>query len=344
MPATSIAEFTPARSNERIDNPDQWLAQTTRSWLDDQAFVVVSGADVRKFLQGQLTCHLEEVTATHSVSGSYCTVQGRMITSFRVAQRGDGALLLRMHASVIDSTVQTLKKYGVFSKVQIGTGSDWVALSLEGRDSLKLLATIAPEFTTGKNAAHANDSFVVIQTDDDAERFELWVSAAGAGAIWQQLDAAATAAASLWRLRNIRNGIGHVEAGSQDMFIPQMLNFQQTGFVHFKKGCYTGQEIVARMQYLGKLKRHMYRFEVQSDTAPAVGEELMTAASTQSIGNIVSAVATGDRHYEVLAVTTDDTSDSDSLHIRDRSGQRFRRLELPYAITVGTVKTERRKP
>jgi hypothetical protein len=88
----------------------------------------------------------------------------------------------------------------------------------------------------------------------------------------------------------------------------------------------------------------MYRFDVQSGTAPIAGDELVTDASTQSIGNIVSVVAIGDQHYEALAVTTDDTMDSDSLHIRDRSGQRFRRLELPYAITVGTVKTERRKP
>lgn len=352
MPPISFAEFTPPRSNERIDNADQWLAQTTRSWLDDQAFVVVSGVDARKFLQGQLTCNLDEVTATHSVSGSYCTVQGRMITSFRVAQRGDGALLLRMHSSVIDSTVQTLKKYGVFSKVQIGAGNDWLALSLEGRDSQKLLATIAPEFTASlpadklstKDAAFCNELLIAVQTDAAAQRFELWVSRAIVADIWNRLEAATTAAASLWRLRNIRDGIGHVEAGSQDMFIPQMLNFQQTGFVHFRKGCYTGQEIVARMQYLGKLKRHMHRFEVHSDTTPAVGDELMTTASTQSIGNIVCVVASDEQRYEVLAVTTDDTMDSDSLHIRDRSGQRFRRLELPYAITVGTVKTERRTP
>jgi folate-binding protein YgfZ len=345
MTATSaFAKITPASAHDPVENPDQLLAQTTRSWLDDQAFVVVSGVDVRKFLQGQLTCHLDEVTATHSVSGSYCTVQGRMITSFRVAQRGDGALLLRMHASVVEPTVQTLKKYGVFSKVQIGVEPDYIALSVEGGDSAKLLAGIVPASPVGKNAAVCNDAFVAIQTDDAAQRFEIWVDAANAADIWQKLAAATTAGAALWRLRNIRDGIGHVEARSQDMFIPQMLNFQQTGFVHFKKGCYTGQEIVARMQYLGKLKRHMYRFDVQSDTAPLAGDELMTTASAQSIGNIVSSVATGDQRFEVLAVTTDDTMDADTLHIRGRSGQRFRRLELPYAITVGTVKTERRKP
>jgi len=343
MSAVSSIEFTQAGSHESIDTSEQQLEQTTRSWLDDQAFVVVSGVDARKFLQGQLTCNLDEVTATHSVCGTYCTVQGRMITSFRVAQRGDGALLLRLHASVIDTTVQTLKKYGVFSKVQIGAENEWIALSLQGRDSSKLLATIAAAPAAEKNAAFCNDSLVAVQTDDASQRFELWVPAANAAALWQQLEAAAVAPASLWRLRNIRDGVGHVEARSQDMFIPQMLNFQLTGFVHFKKGCYTGQEIVARMQYLGKLKRHMYRYEVDAEIAPLVGDELLKADATQSVGNIVSVVTIGAARHEVLAVVTDDAMDTDSLHIRDQSGQRFRRLELPYAITVGSVKTERRK-
>jgi len=282
------------------------------------------------------------------VSGSYCTVQGRMITSFRVAQRGDGALLLRMHASVVDATVQTLKKYGVFSKVQIGTENPWIALALQGRDSPKLLAAIEAVPAAEKNAAFCNESLIVVQTDAAAQRFELWVPAANAEALWQQLEAATIAPASLWRLRNIRDGIGHVEARSQDLFIPQMLNFQLTGFVHFKKGCYTGQEIVARMQYLGKLKRHMYRYEIDAEITPQVGDELLKADATQSVGNIVSVVTTGKAHHEVLAVVTDDAMDVDSLHIRcegssNQGGQRFRRLELPYAITVGTDKTERRK-
>jgi tRNA-modifying protein YgfZ len=343
MPAAPYEKFTPPGSQDRIVDADQWLAQTTRSLLDDQAFVVVSGVDARKFLQGQLTCNLDDVSATHSVCGSYCTVQGRMITSFRVAQRGDGALLLRMHASVIETTLQTLKKYGVFSKVQIGVDNDWLALSLEGTDSATLLATIAPDLAQEKNATFCNESIVVIQIDDAAQRFELWVPASTAAELWQKLAAATTAGASLWRLRNIREGIGHIEAGSQDLFIPQMLNFQHTGFVHFKKGCYTGQEIVARMQYLGKLKRHMYRYDIQSDAVPVVGDELLKADSTQGVGNIVSVVTIGEAQHEVLAVVTDDAMDAESLHIRDRRDQRFRRLELPYAITVGTVKTERRK-
>lgn len=326
---------TSAATFRHVENAPQLLAQTTRAQLNDQAFVSVSGPDAHKFLQGQLTCHLDDVNATHSVCGSYCTVQGRMITSFRIAQRADGALLLRMHTSVVDATMQTLKKYGVFSKVQIALEPDWIALAVDGADSRKIIENAPAQF----NAAIATADAITIQTDADGQRFEIWTPRATAETLWQRLAGATEADAALWYLRNIHTGIGHVENASSDMFIPQMLNYQITGFVHFKKGCYTGQEIVARMQYLGKLKRHMYRYEIVGEAIPKPGDDIAIEGNTQSVGNIVVAVATGEARYEALVVVTDDAMDKPSLHLRERAGSTFRRLELPYAITVGSPKS-----
>lgn len=334
MPGSDLTP-TPDTREAALTQADQLLAQTTRCRLDDQAFVVVSGADAHKFLQGQLTCHLDEVTATHSVCGSYCTVQGRMISSFRIAQRGDGALLLRMHHSVVDATIQTLKKYGVFSRVQIAADTDWVALALDGSASGSLLGHVP----AGQGAAVATDRCITLQTDADGQRFEIWARRDAVESMWERLATATDAPAAAWHLRNIRAGIGHVESTSADLFIPQMLNFQLTGFVHFKKGCYTGQEIVARMQYLGKLKRHMYRYEVTGENTPRAGDELAIAGQAQSVGNIVNAVTVGEQRHDVLAVVTTDAMDNSSLHLRASPQSGFRRLELPYAITVGSHKS-----
>jgi len=334
MSSSDLSPFTDILETPLTD-AEQLITATTRCLLEDQAFVIVSGPDAHKFLQGQLTCHLDEVTATHSVYGSYCTVQGRMITSFRIAQRADGALLLRMHASVVDATIQTLKKYGVFSKVQIAVEPNWVALAVDGSSSRSLLEA-AP---SAQNEAIASGNSITIQTDADGQRFEIWTERDSAIATMNRLAQATAAPSAVWRLRNIRAGIGHVERASSDLFIPQMLNFQLTGFVHFKKGCYTGQEIVARMQYLGKLKRHMHRFVLISDNTPAVGEDIAIAGQSQSIGNIVCVVAVGKGQYEALAVVTDDAMDNTSLHLRTQPQSAFRRLELPYAITVGSHKS-----
>jgi tRNA-modifying protein YgfZ len=249
--------------------------------------------------------------------------------------------MLRMHASVVEITVQTLKKYGVFSKVQIASEPGWLALALDGPGGKNLLEA-SP---SGHNAVYADDDRLVIQTDNDGSRHEIWVKADSATSAWSALSRATTASASLWRLRNIREGIGHVEANSTDMFIPQMLNFQITGYVHFKKGCYTGQEIVARMQYLGKLKRHMYRFVANATEAPIAGDELAIEGQSQSIGNVVSvvaivgAIAADAGQFEVLAVTTGEASDNPTLHLRKQAHSSLRRLELPYAITVGSPKS-----
>ena len=121
-------------------------------------------------------------------------------------------------------------------------------------------------------------------------------------------------------------------AQTRELFIPQMINLQAVGGVSFKKGCYTGQEIVARMQYLGKLKRHLYRLSLAAGhAAPAPGTPLFTPSHTSSVGEVVLA-ANAENGVELLAVLTSDAAQAGDIHLGDLQGPGLSLLELPYQL------------
>ena len=136
----------------------------------------------------------------------------------------------------------------------------------------------------------------------------------------------------LWQLQDIHAGLGLLEKETSALFVPQMLNMQAIGGVSFKKGCYTGQEVVARMKYLGKLKRRMYRLSTHTMPLPAPGTPCYLAHQEQSIGSIVQASNVDDNHVELLAVLTKEASTSDSLIIGDGQPHRITKQQLPYNI------------
>ena len=121
-------------------------------------------------------------------------------------------------------------------------------------------------------------------------------------------------------------------AQTRELFIPQMINLQAVGGVSFKKGCYTGQEIVARMQYLGKLKRHLYRLSLEAGhAAPAPGTPLFTPSHASSVGEVVLA-ANAENGVELLAVLTSDAAQAGDIHLGDLQGPGLSLLELPYQL------------
>ena len=137
-------------------------------------------------------------------------------------------------------------------------------------------------------------------------------------AVWQTLSTTARIANSgLWSLLDIRAGIPTVYAATTDAFVPQMANMQLIDGVSFTKGCYTGQEVVARMKYLGKLKRRMYLARVESATTPQPGDELHAdaSASNQASGRIVDARPIGDGRYEMLAVMEIEAAENGQIRL-----------------------------
>ncbi|MHB0762893.1 CAF17-like 4Fe-4S cluster assembly/insertion protein YgfZ [Stutzerimonas sp. NM35] len=298
--------------------------------LSHEGILAVRGPDAGKFLQGQLTCNLNYLDARHSSLGARCTPKGRMQSSFRIVPEGDG-YLLAMASELVEPQRADLARFAVFSKSKLHDEStEWVRFGLRGGDgalvSLGLdLSQTADEVTTAHN-------LIAIRLPDG--RAELWAPAAEAETIRQRL-AAQLAEASLdhWRLAQIRAGIGQVFGETRELFIPQMINLQALGGVSFKKGCYTGQEIVARMQYLGKLKRRLHRLAFQNSEAsmPAAGQELFSPVHNSSVGEVVMA-ARADGALELLAVLQQDAAIDGRIFLGSVDGEPLDLLDLPYTL------------
>ena len=172
----------------------------------------------------------------------------------------------------------------------------------------------------------------VIRVPGPHPRYEIHGEVEPMKKLWTVLDVrAAPVGRGPWELLDIRAALPVVYEQTADAFVPQMTNLQLLGGVNFKKGCYTGQEVVARMQYLGKLKRRMYRARVESAERPQPGDGLFTADSSgQSAGKVVNAQPSPDGGYELLAVVEIGSRDQQQLHLGSAGGPVLEFLDLPY--------------
>ncbi|MHA6129193.1 CAF17-like 4Fe-4S cluster assembly/insertion protein YgfZ [Pseudomonas fluorescens group sp. PF-1] len=296
--------------------------------LSHEGVLAVRGADAGKFLQGQLTCNLNYLSDTQASLGARCTQKGRMQSSFRILLEGDG-VLLAMASELLEPQLADLKKYAVFSKSKLTDESAaWVRFGIDHGDAA--LGSLGLELPAETDRVVRSDGLIAIRVSPD--RAELWVSADQAGAIKGKLSALlAEGDLNQWLLGQIRAGIGQVMPGTRELFIPQMLNLQAVGGVSFKKGCYTGQEIVARMQYLGKLKRRLYRLQLDASERPEPGTQLFSPSHGSSIGEVVLA-AHGEQQIELLAVLQAEAAEAGDLHVGAVDGPALHLLDLPYQL------------
>ena len=296
--------------------------------LSHEGLLAVRGPDASKFLQGQLTCNLNYLSADTASLGARCTPKGRMLSSFRIVQQGDG-YLLAMASELLDSQLTDLKKYAAFSKSKLSDESaQWLRIGLQGGDAvLTSLGLNLP--ATADSVIHV-DSMLAVRLSDG--RSELWAPAAQAETVLAALTAQLREAPlNDWLLAQVRAGVGQVFGATREQLIPQMINLQALGGVSFKKGCYTGQEIVARMQYLGKLKRRLYRLSLTGDAVPAVATPLFSPVHGSSVGDVVLA-ARSSAGIELLAVVQEDALLDGNLHLGSLEGPALQRLDLPYTL------------
>lgn len=317
----------------RFDAPDSSQTNTLFA-LDHLACLIVEGRDARKFLQGQVTSDMNKLSLENSVTGGHCNTKGRLLFSFRSTLLDSGPtgdkIALVMHRALVSSAQQALAKFIVFSKATLAQDSSYRLIGLAGSAASELLAQHFTLPAAEKDAASHNDTDTLVRIEDD--RFLCIVKEEIALELWQRWsENCQLMGYEGWNLADIRAGLGQVLPGSVDMFIPQMINMQLTGGVSFTKGCYIGQEVVARMQYLGKLKRHMRRLSLKDAALPLPGAPIYTEGSSQSVGNVVLAAPVG-QQCELLAVVTDEAFAQDSLYL-DQDGQlKLQPLDLPYTI------------
>lgn len=305
---------------------------TSISDLSHLGLIRASGEDCQSFLQGQLTNDVRTVDeSTHQLSG-YCSPKGRLLSLFQLFMR-NGDYYLQLPRPLLEATLKRLRMYVLRSKVTLDDVSDeLVRFTLSGPDAEKLLTAQQGNIPGGGFEATTQGGITVLRLTGPTDRFMLCGEAAAMQSLWQSLrDAGATTvghAAGRWL--TIQAGQPEVVSETIEAFVPQMLNLQLINGVNFKKGCYTGQEVVARMQYLGKLKRRMYLAHVDTSQPPVPGDELFSpeSGSGQGAGKVVTVAPAPQGGYDMLVVVEISGLEGNGFYL-DEAGQQPLTIQQP---------------
>ncbi len=260
--------------------------------LDNEALLHIEGPDSLTFLQGQTTCDTRLVNNGQAVQGAYCTPKGRVVCDFLLCEIADHHYVLRMRQNIIETAAATFGKYIVFSKAEVDSGnSQWQIFGCWGSDAKIVLGKLFGAVPDEPLGSAIGEGFAVVQIDRAGCQFECYINTLSHPELAAQLSSTlAIAEPSTWLALQIDQGIGRIEAATVEEFIPQMLNYDLTGHISFNKGCYTGQEVVARLHYRGKSKRRLYLAQLETDPPAPAGAPLYSAESRQSVGTVVNSV------------------------------------------------------
>ncbi|MBL3528266.1 MAG: folate-binding protein YgfZ [gamma proteobacterium endosymbiont of Lamellibrachia anaximandri] len=294
----------------------------------------VSGEDAEGFLQGQMTNDMREVTAGHSNLCGWCTVKGRMLANYRALRQGDD-FLLQTPAGNMAVSLKRLQMFVMRSKVTITDASDeLVRFGFTGNCAEALLQPHFADLPGEANSVVEQNNLILIRLSGELPRFEIIGPVDESISLWEALESETTTGDShYWALQNIRAGIPTIFPETAEAFVPQMTNMQLVDGVSFTKGCYTGQEVVARMHYLGKLKRRMYLAHVSGDIDPKPGDALYAADSHsgQGAGKVVDAQA-ADGGFDLLVVIEVANAENEKITLGE-TGPALEIRNLPYEFT-----------
>lgn len=306
--------------------------------LSHYGLITATGDDRITFLQGQFTNDVALVSPSHSQLTAYCSPKGRMLACGRFFQHDD-TLFLRLPHEIIAPTLQRLRMFVLMAKVTLDDVSDdWIRFGLAGPQAESLLREVLGEAPTQPDAVIQANDISILRLPGDTARFELHGPLDSMQTLWQTLAAQATpSGADGWLLHTIRAGVPEVYETTKDAFVPQMANLDVLNGLSFDKGCYVGQEIVARTHYLGKLKKRMYRISLSHETRPQPGDDLFAPEQRgeQSVGQIVVACPMPEEHrFEALAVIVSACVEDSGVVFGD-SKTPVEIESLPYALVNG---------
>ena len=316
---------------------EQRMAHTGLIITDLSHFGLISvyGDDASTFLQGQLTNDIRDVSETHSQLSAYCTPKGRMLSNFRVFKREE-TFYLRLPRTLLETTLNRIRKFTLMAKVSMEDGSDsLVHFGVSGPTAVQHLADFLIELPDNNDDVTQIKGYTIIRVPGIHPRFEIYGELEPMKELWNHLDVhAAPIGFGPWSRLDILAGIPIIYPETSEAFVPQMTNMQLINGVNFKKGCYTGQEIVARMQYLGKLKRRMFLIDIKTDAAVNPGDALFSrdSSSGQGTGTIVDAQPDSEGGTSALAVINISDTETNQLRLFDENGPEIIIKDLPYPI------------
>lgn len=302
--------------------------------LSHLGLIQFAGEDARAFLQGQLTCDVIQVKPDMAQYGGYCTPKGRLLANFLLWQKE--GYLMQLPAGLCAAIQQRLSLFVLRAKVQLTNISDkFMRIGVAGKNARMLVKKVSGvKFGPDQRLAiqHNEQSSIICLAP---HRFEFIAAIEYAPTLWAQLtENSIPAGAACWDWLDIQSGIPVILPATQEQFIPQMVNLDAIDGVSFQKGCYPGQEIVARTKYLGKIKRRMYLAHIATDTPATPGDDLFSPTTAeQSCGKIVNAAPAPNGGYDVLAVIQVSNAEAGNVHWKAQNGPVLRIGPQPYLVS-----------
>ncbi len=301
-------------------NPDAELIATAKvnvlCDLTHLGLLEINGADAVTFLQGLVTNDVKLLAGNNAHYTAYCTPKGRMLALFLAFAHHDH-LHLQFSRELLEPIMKRLKMYVMRSKVDIKDASeDIIKFGLNGPEAAKLLV---PLFTKVPSQDYElvsleNGAILKLPTTGNNSRFEILTDAVNAPAIWNALKVDCQPVGKpCWDWLEIQAGIPDITPATQEQFVPQMLNLDLLNAISFKKGCYTGQEIVARTHYLGSVKRRTYLASIESTHAPLAGDKVMDDAKNE-VGLIVRVAVNPSGSFDALIEMRIDAKEAGSIY------------------------------
>lgn len=301
--------------------------------LDHLGLIEFSGEDAQPFLQGQLTNDTKLVTDSRSQIAGYCTAKGRLLATLLLWKTVDG-YCAQLHGGIAAAVQKRLTMYVLRSKVKVAdAAAKWQRLGVAGKKCEGILGQQFGALPQQPMDTLQHDGVILIRLHGAIPRFEIAASPETIASLQTALANSCTPAdASAWDWLDIHAGVPQIGPGTQEEFVPQMVNLDLLDGINFKKGCYTGQEIVARTHYLGKVKRRTHLAHVDAPTSPKPGEPVYGADSAEPAGMVVNVAPAPQGGYDLLVEIRLESIASGEVKLAGMDGAVLRLIEPPYPL------------
>ncbi|MDI4631448.1 folate-binding protein YgfZ [Pelomonas sp. V22] len=298
--------------------------------LSDWGVMRAQGEEAAKFLHGQLTQDTALQTPQQGRLAGYCSAKGRLLALMLAFKRDANEMLLALPAELLPATLKRLSMFVMRAKCKLSDASAELALwGLAGEAARELLGADVPAEVW--SVTHIGNALAMRLPDALVDGASL-----PRYALLQAADAPAPALPALdadsWQWLEVQAGLAWVRTPTVEQFVPQMINLELLGGVNFQKGCYPGQEVVARSQYRGTVKRRTLQFAVAGGGSAQIGQEIFHSADPEQPAGLVAAVGSHEGQVLLLAEVKLAALEGGSLHLGSAGGPQLSQRPLPYAV------------
>ena len=306
---------------------------TSFTLLKNEALIFLEGDDTHSFLQGQSTCDVRLLSQNLSLQGLFCTPKGRVLSDFLLLDFENSRVALRLKKEIEEVTKLNLKKYAAFSQVKfIEELTDWQVAGCWGKDAKDVIQKLMKKDINGKGGKIRTGDFHVIQIDEQGEHFECIFSSKTSSELLKNfLEICHDSDETGWEQEIIKLGTSRLDLTSSEEHVPQVLNYDLNGFISFEKGCYTGQEIVARLKYRGRPKRRCFFATSEEREVMIVPGSNVYFADTDNIAGVIINVASTSQAITILISISEKALNAE-LRASNPTGPKLTLGRLPYEV------------